>query len=85
MYILQLSTNKQRDDDVMKKHSFNQAEVLMLGMSKTRKNQAWKEFIDISKELGFNVQVSGGNFLTHTFFGGSEDDFNQVLLLVMEN
>tara|TARA_R110000851_G_scaffold236513_1_gene389199 strand:- start:4606 stop:4815 length:210 start_codon:yes stop_codon:yes gene_type:complete len=69
----------------MKKHSFNQDEVLILGISNTRKNQAWKLFIDISNELGFSVQVSGGNFLTHTFLGGSEDDFNQVLLLTSES
>lgn len=65
----------------MKKHNFNQDEVLNIGSS-ARKNQAWASFIRISEELEFGVSVSGGNFLTHTLLNGTEEDFKEILSLV---
>lgn len=69
----------------MKKYSFNEAEVLILGRSERDKNIAWGSFVRISEELGFAIRVTGGNFLTHEFIYGTERDFNQVLLLVAED
>ena len=69
----------------MKKHSFNQAEVLILGRSEREKNIAWGAFVRICEELGFAIRVTGGNFFTHEFLYGTEEDFDQVLMLTKDS
>ena len=70
----------------MKKHAFNQIEVLMLErrIGKTFKDRAWDIFINITQDIGFKVRVTGGNFLTHEINGGDIDDFESLLELTKE-
>jgi hypothetical protein len=69
----------------MKKHSFNQCEVLMLShrIGEKFKNEKWQEFTEAATVLGFRVRVTGGNFSTHEI-DASEEDFNVILELVSE-
>lgn len=66
----------------MKKYNFNQAEVLMIGLTKQRKDAAWKRFMSICDEFGFKVSVTGGAFLTHQIEGADHIDFEAVIELV---
>lgn len=65
----------------MKKHRFNESEVLMLGRTERKKSIAWGSFVRICEELGFSIRATNGNFLTHEFLYGTEEDFKEVLLL----
>ena len=67
----------------MKKHNFNEAEVLMLSkrIGEKFKQEKWDAFIDAANELGFKVRVTGGAFLTHEI-NTDEEDFNVLLEIV---
>ena len=67
----------------MKRHSFNQCEVLMLEhrIGKKFKDEKWQEFKEVVNTLGFKVRVTGGVFLTHEI-NTSEEDFNIILEIV---
>lgn len=65
----------------MKRHAFNEAEVLILErrIGKRFKDLMWNRFVNTVEELGGTVQVTGGTFLTHQVNKLNEDDFNFVL------
>lgn len=67
----------------MKRHSFNQSQVLILGLSKREKDAKWAKFKAISEEFGYEVRVTGGNFLTHEITC-TEEEFETILELVAE-
>ena len=45
------------------------------------KDEKWQEFTEACKILGFEVRVTGGNFLTHEIDCG-EGEFNTILEIV---
>jgi hypothetical protein len=62
----------------MKRHSFN-SEVVLRGIrgDVTRKH-SFNRFLDLSKQLGYTVRVTGGVFLTHEI-DCTEEDFQIIL------
>ena len=68
----------------MKKHAFNQVEVLMMGRTHGDGDRMWERFTEVVKELGFSVRTTGGNFLTHEITCDSSD-FITVLELTKYN
>ncbi|MEE9459641.1 MAG: hypothetical protein V3V84_07760 [Candidatus Bathyarchaeia archaeon] len=63
----------------MKKHNFDQSEVLILGDN----NITWSKFQKICMVLGFNVRLTGGVVLTHEI-NTDEDDFNCILEMIKD-
>lgn len=64
----------------MKTHMFNEAEVLMLERTCgiRRKQEKWKEFLEVVRDLGGEVKLTGARFLTHKLIGLDEEDFKFI-------
>lgn len=65
----------------MKRHSFDQSEILKAGHSKSEQDRLWSRFQSICSELGVQCRVTGGNFITHEV-DCSEDDFRALIELI---
>lgn len=74
------------EEEDMKKHSFNETEVLLLErcIGKTSKDAMWKLFTESVKDFGGSVKVTGSNFLTHEVIGLDEEYFNFVLEFIRD-
>ena len=64
-----------------KQHAFAQCLITKGARTEVQANYKWSSFRGICDELGFNVRVTGGNFLTHEI-DGSNDDFEAILELL---
>ena len=65
----------------MKQHAFAQELINGTNGNFFVKESKWQKFKLVCFELGFNVRVTGGNFLTHEI-NGSKEDFETILELI---
>lgn len=67
----------------MKKHKFNQEEILNKsnGLSNSYRSAKFANFLSVAKDLGFKVTKTKGRFLTHEI-NTSEDEFSVLLDLI---
>ena len=64
------------------RHAFSSKDITEGGWSTEIKNKMWERFVVTSKDLGFRVRVTGGNFLTHDI-DCSKEDFDTVIELTL--
>ncbi|HHZ71435.1 MAG TPA: hypothetical protein EYN54_14425 [Methylococcaceae bacterium] len=64
-----------------KQHAFEQETITGIGGNWFSKESKWNKFKGVCFELGYEVRVTGGNFLTHEI-NASREDFDVILDLM---